>query len=1267
MVRSSSRLSFNFSIISTIKDSFSVQELLDRLSQLQEELSGLKQEEVNLKSIDKYRTDLINKKILKHKDHGVRAYAACCLSDMLRLYAPDAPYTDKELSEIFQLFLEQFRLLQDPENGYVSMQTYLVTSLLEYRSIVLLTDLPNSSQLITDLFEIFYSSKNDVIPGKLFAIIGGLLGEVILECDTMPMRALKLVFNKFLSQKHKETISGLSVKKDPGFEFSLAICQNYSNRLGRHFIKFYSEIIYEVLNDDDGQEKTKASAEYKTLIKLGRLTSELWKYAPDLVGSVTGFIYQLLCSDHELFREAATGCVGEMLKTSSLINFDVTHNDVYKVWLSKMADISPQVRQTWVSQLGGILLDRTDLSADMSKGLAKALIDSDHSVRLCAVRVLEQIPIKKLWECVSNISVFTGLLHLTREVRADIREVSIDVVSKIYVESVEQVPRTEENKDVWEIIATIPSVFFNLYYINDLDINIKIDQILFEKFLPLGLEPRSLVDRIVGMMRSFDKKAIASFYAFNKRQEQMSIVVSKLVTFCEHSHSNEHPSAELTQPLYEKIVGIVSLGYPGKFEVREIFSALSELNDRRLYHLMKVAVDEMSNHNTVRNAVTELLKRIEDPELFRRKNVRIDSRFTRESFATVIKVLIYRSAPIIFNTSSLSILLDTPDKADDEESSLRRQLVDSISIIKPRIFKGQVKHLMESILSLEVNQSEKTSLSLSEVMKTLYKVSKGMPECINTAKSIFLDKLEELAKGDAIFVAKYAVKLLSLLEDPLGYFIRIKETILPLDSKSHSFTANLMVLSQILKRKAELLESDSTEIVSLLIKDVLLANEMVGDKEGQQHWITFSDMCNEESFHPLASKVLSLKLFSNKLRALAPEVDGDEMAQAFTARILKLFFYLIASGGELVMEDSENYPTPNNYQNQLRCTAGLQVLKLARVPQLGTYINPDDISRLVNLVEDESIEVRNLFIGKLKDYVGEETVSIKYLPLIFFTAYEPDAALKSSTSMWINSTLSKESFRKGTFFERALPRLVHLIAHHPDVAEGLEGSGATLLSSLNTAIGYLVYYFHSVANATNLALLYYLAGRIKQYRDRVGDEPDVSKSKSNEQNREVKEFDQGIYVISELAQLVIGQLKDFCQWNLASYPGKLNLPSDLFEPFDTIEDARKNVFGAYLNSEALTDLKKTINLRISRLHRRPAMQKQRTVQAIKRSVHEGKAPSKKRSIAVMGDHMQDTTGEISDDDNYVPSKSLQTPIEDYRKSSRQRRAIDYADPSSDND
>ena len=55
------------------------------------------QETVDTRSLTSVSKDLINTHIYLHRDKGVKAYAACCLADLLRLYAPDAPYTALEL------------------------------------------------------------------------------------------------------------------------------------------------------------------------------------------------------------------------------------------------------------------------------------------------------------------------------------------------------------------------------------------------------------------------------------------------------------------------------------------------------------------------------------------------------------------------------------------------------------------------------------------------------------------------------------------------------------------------------------------------------------------------------------------------------------------------------------------------------------------------------------------------------------------------------------------------------------------------------------------------------------------------------------------------------------------------------------------------------------------------------------------------------------------------------------------------------------------
>lgn len=71
--------------------------LLDRLERLSKELAEFDQGAVQLDSLKPVAASLAHRNLLQHKDRGVKAYTACCLVDILRLFVPDAPFTDDQL------------------------------------------------------------------------------------------------------------------------------------------------------------------------------------------------------------------------------------------------------------------------------------------------------------------------------------------------------------------------------------------------------------------------------------------------------------------------------------------------------------------------------------------------------------------------------------------------------------------------------------------------------------------------------------------------------------------------------------------------------------------------------------------------------------------------------------------------------------------------------------------------------------------------------------------------------------------------------------------------------------------------------------------------------------------------------------------------------------------------------------------------------------------------------------------------------------------
>lgn len=77
--------------------SIAIADLLRRLQALHKEMRDMEQEENERNSFTRVAKDLASPNLLAHKDKGVKAWTACCLVDILRLCAPDAPYTGQQL------------------------------------------------------------------------------------------------------------------------------------------------------------------------------------------------------------------------------------------------------------------------------------------------------------------------------------------------------------------------------------------------------------------------------------------------------------------------------------------------------------------------------------------------------------------------------------------------------------------------------------------------------------------------------------------------------------------------------------------------------------------------------------------------------------------------------------------------------------------------------------------------------------------------------------------------------------------------------------------------------------------------------------------------------------------------------------------------------------------------------------------------------------------------------------------------------------------
>lgn len=90
-------LTFNQALTWRAGKPIPVADLLSRLKTLAAELRKVEQETVDRDTMAVVSQDLANGQLLSHKDPGVRALTTCCIVDLLRVCAPDAPFTGKQL------------------------------------------------------------------------------------------------------------------------------------------------------------------------------------------------------------------------------------------------------------------------------------------------------------------------------------------------------------------------------------------------------------------------------------------------------------------------------------------------------------------------------------------------------------------------------------------------------------------------------------------------------------------------------------------------------------------------------------------------------------------------------------------------------------------------------------------------------------------------------------------------------------------------------------------------------------------------------------------------------------------------------------------------------------------------------------------------------------------------------------------------------------------------------------------------------------------
>jgi sister chromatid cohesion protein PDS5 len=1035
----------------------------------------------------------------------------------------------------------------------------------------------------------------------------------------------------------------------PAYEMAKAICASALEKMTMFISQFFNNVIVDAsdaaqANGHIGKghgrrgsigEADDETKDIKELSKAHRLIRELWRACPDVLQHVIPQVEAELSAESASLRLLATETLGDvaagigaagcppprpidpaayppedlsnptpsLVQTSELQTpmsskpFAQAHASAYESFLSRKQDRSPSVRASWTTSAGRILLTSAGgigftegEEQKLKDGLAQLLADADEKVRLAAIKAVGVFGfvdvISKLGThgSISNPgSILATLSDRVRDRKPLVREEAMRVLGRMWAAAVGEIERG--NEKVTTILGDAPSKLLDSYYVNDPEVHVLLDHVIFEYLLPLNYPPikgktlksesqkqsakgksgqlqeEDSIDpdlirarRILTLVKGLDEKAKRVFFGMQNRQTQFSRVMAQYLKACEDYNGGvvEKNEAEIQKEL-TKWVEAISKTSPESTRVSTDLRKFAKMHDRRNYQLIRFCLNPESEYRTVVKAIKELTKRIQ-------------AKPTNNPSQETITPLLYRCSLLIYNRSHVPGIMSISRTGDNGLAEAAHEVLKEMSTRTPEVLKTHVQQLCKDLESTAPSKSSAEESSASDMLKACAEFARKFPAEIPRDRKFMVAMTNYALFSRSPRAAKHAVSIIMAGTEKKEMYGKelIQSATTECTYGSPHFLTRLAAISQLNLLAPKAADAESDTIIRITMQETLLQNRHPSSEPDSYTWAAIPD---EET----KAKEWALKALVNFLRS---HLDDEKSFAESATPIYAMLNRLIEQEGEL----SNLKDTPSSQKSYLRLAAARFLLKLCSKGRACEDLVTPRLFNAVGLVaQDRLPEVRASFITQLKKYLLQDKLNHRWYTILFLTAFEPEKSLKNDTTAWLRSRAqaiarkqraqSQSKSGHQNIMELVFVRLLSLLAHHPDFPE--KGS-ETFASELLDFAQYIIFYLTAIANEENLSLIFHVAQRVKQAQDAVTGTPEANER---------------FYVLSDLAQATIRHYADFFSHQkghsantnmLQTWPGKLRLPIGLFAALPNHDIAQQVAEKNYLPDEVAEDLERVV-------------------------------------------------------------------------------------------
>lgn len=503
------------------------------------------------------------------------------------------------------------------------------------------------------------------------------------------------------------------------------------------------------------------------------------------------------------------------------------------------------------------------------------------------------------------------------------------------------------------------------------------------------------------------------------------------------------------------------------------------------------------------------------------------------TIADTLIPLVYRVSLLCYNKSHLPAIIEYSRTDENGLGATAHEILKEVSTKHPKVFSTHVQELCRALESEAPSKNKPNGPGAVDDLKACSSFARKFPKDLPNERKFIQSMIGFALYGTPPKAAKHAITIImsSATKKEMHAKDLLKDITTNFEKDSDHYLAKLAALSQLVLLAPQECEEYTDDIVDIAVNGVILKPHMASP-ELEAEWIDSPD-------DDMVARSWAIKILVNQLRATPPDAKVSDVA----APVYNLLNTMVKDGGEA----SKKKNTPLAHKNLQRVLAANLLLKLSCARRYDALFTSKSFNQLAIVSHDPCVFVRKGFITKLLKYLGQNRLPTRYYSILFLLAFEPNVELKESVITWIRSRRAALAARKDITLESIFPRVLSLIAHHPDFD--------TEPDTLKEMAQYVIFYLRTVATPDNISLIYHFAQRVKGVSDGIN----ASASEN-------------LYVISDLAQAVIRLWEEHNGWSLQSWPGKVKLPAGIFKALESHERAQEIADRVWVDDEIVTEL-----------------------------------------------------------------------------------------------